>query len=143
MPKYRNKAGELCTSKYEVSVTDDLWKRGVEYIWQPGPFCYTSRVLGGFCGECDSNNVRKGRLYTPDLLIVSSGRVVELKGGDVKTPVRGALRDFVRNSEDGILLHFMFRRNTLIRGSKTTLRRWAQNMGCPVHIGMTIPENWL
>jgi hypothetical protein len=143
---YISEGGDECDSQYEVDVVNDLIERGVEYEYHPGPYEYSRPARGGFCLDCDSNNVRKGALYEPDLRIIRTGVIIELKGGSITSSSRGRLRDFVRN---GTLpnpnpLHFMFRDNRIIKGlrNKRRHRDWADSLGCPVHIGMTVPKEW-
>ncbi len=133
--------GDVCDSTYEKKVIDDLIGRGVDYEFHPGPYEYSRPCRGGFCLDCDSNNVRKGALYTPDLRLVRQDIIVELKGGSMTAASRGRLRDFCKSC--GFVLYFMFRDDRFIKkGSKTRHRRWAERIGCIVHIGMEIPDEW-
>ena len=134
--------GEVCDSLYERLVLDDLTRRGVEYWFHPGPYEYHRPVRGGFCLDCDSNSVRKGALYTPDLYLPGPQILIELKGGSTTKESRGRLVDYCKT--EGNVLYFMFRDNRpILSGSKTTHRKWAERLGCIVHIGMTVPESWL
>jgi hypothetical protein len=136
-------AGDKCDSDYERLIIDNLITRGVEYEFHPGPYEYSRPVRGGFCLDCDSNNVAKGSLYTPDLRLLSSNVIIELKGGSMTGPSRGRLKDFCKYGEIDDL-HFLFRDNrTIYTGSKTRHVRWAERMGCTTAVGMEVPESWL
>lgn len=137
------KDGDVCDSLYERIIIDNLIERGVPYEFHPGPYEYSRPVRAGFCSECDSNSVRKGAMYTPDLLLPSTGIIVELKGGSMTQEGRGRLKDFCRTCD--FVLHFMFRYpdKPIKTGSKTRQRRWAERMNCVVGGGMSIPEEWV
>ncbi len=143
MPRiFRSEAGDKCDSEFEVIIVNDLIERGVPYEFHPGPFAYSRPVRGGYCKDCDSNEVRKGALYTPDLYLPSSKVYVELKGGSMTQASRGRLADFCRTGE--VDIRFLFRDNRTIRkGSKTRHVAWAERYGCIAAVGMQIPEEWL
>jgi hypothetical protein len=133
-------AGDQCDSMFEVQVINDLLERGVSYDHHPDKIPYHRKVRGGFCLDCDSNNVRKGALYQADLYLPLSGVYVELKGGTMSQDSRSRLRDVVRS---GTTLYFLFRQDRkLNKVSKTRYAKWADQLKCPYHIGMTIPPGW-
>lgn len=141
---YYNDRGERCASKHELDVTNSLIARGISYVWQPGPFEYSTPVRGGFCTSCDGSAVRQGRLYTPDLELLPSGLLVEIKGrwgGQQYAHKRGNMRHFVKQSTREIA--FVFSNNGLIsKYSKTRNLDWAKSIGCKAIVGTEIPEEW-
>ncbi len=142
MPRIlRSENGDKCDSDFEVIIVDDLIERGVQYEFHPGPFVYHRPCRGGFCLDCDSNNVRKGATYTPDLYLPDSDIYVELKGGSMTRASRGRLIDFCRTGE--VQLHFLFRDNRTIKGTKKRHIEWAESLGCVAATGLRIPDEWL
>ena len=138
---YVSQGGDKCDSKFEVMVINDLIRRGVSYQHHPDPIPYHRPVRGGFCQDCDSNNVRKGALYSPDLFLLSSGAYVELKGGSWEPESRSRLRDVLLA---GNQIHFLFRYDRPInRGSRTKYSDWVDRFGQLWAVGETIPEDWL
>lgn len=138
---FLSEAGDRCDSDFEVIIVNDLLERGVPYEFHPGPFEYSRLVRSGFCLDCDSNNVRKGALYTPDLYLPGPELYIELKGGSTTQASRGRLRDFIKHGE--VKLCFIFRDDRKIRGTKARHRQWAERQGCTTHIGLEVPESWL
>jgi hypothetical protein len=143
MPRVlRSENGDKCDSEYEVLIVDDLIERGIAYEFHPGPFVYNRPVRGGYCLDCDANNVRKGATYTPDLFLPDSDIYIELKGGSMTQASRGRLADFCRTGE--VKIRFLFRDNRKIyRGSKTYHVPWAEKQGCIAAVGMAVPEGWV
>jgi hypothetical protein len=138
--RYKSSAGDNCDSLFEVKVIEDLIRRKVSYVHHPDPIPYHRPVLGGFCLVCDSNEVRKGALYQPDLFLVESGRYVELKGGTMTQESRGRLVHLMQSGQE---LSFLFARdNRLSRGSRTKYSQWAARHKAPWAIGDSIPEEW-
>ena len=142
MPRVlRSENGDKCDSDFEVLVVDDLIARGIAYEFHPGPFVYNRACIGGYCLDCDSNNVRRGAMYTPDLYLPDSDIYVELKGGSMTQASRGRLADFCRTGE--VPIRFLFRDNRKIRGTKSRHLEWAKKQKCIAAVGTAIPENWL
>lgn len=142
MPKiFRSENGDKCDSDFEVLVVDDLISRGIEYEFHPGPFVYNRNVVSGYCLDCDSDNVRKGATYTPDLYLPDQDIYIELKGGSMTQASRGRLADFCRTGE--VKIRFLFRDNRKIRGTKSTHLQWAKKLGCIAAVGNKVPEEWI
>lgn len=133
--------GSQCDSKFEAMVVNDLLARGVSFRFHPDPIPYHRPVRGGFCRECDSNDVRKGALYSPDLFLIGSGRYVELKGGSWEPESRSRLLHLIQSGQQ---ISFLFRTDRpLTRGSKTKYSEWCRRQNQPVAVGETIPEEWI
>lgn len=143
MPRIlRSENGDKCDSEFEVMIVDDLIARGVPYEFHPGPFQYSRKVRGGYCLDCDSNNVRKGATYTPDLYLPGPDIYIELKGGSMTQASRGRLVDFCKTGE--VPIRFLFRDNRpIFAGSKTKHVPWAERQGCIAAVGTQVPEEWL
>ncbi len=140
---YISEGGDRCDSDSERVVINDLIERGVPYIHHPDPYEYSRHVRGGYCLDCDSNNVRKGALYSPDILLVDSGILIEIKGGSTTPASRGRLTDFAKYRTD-LDLRFLFRDNRKIfRGSKSRHLDFAAKLDCIAALGMRVPEEWL
>jgi hypothetical protein len=133
--------GDECDSRFEVQVIEDLIARNVSYVHHPDKIGYHRPVRGGFCLDCDSNHVRKGALYEPDLYLPIQDITIELKGGSMTAASRGRLVNVIQS---GKVIHFLFRQDRkLSKASKTRYSAWATRYKCPWHIGMTVPEEWL
>ena len=142
MPKiFRTENGDKCDSGFEVMVVDDLIARGVPYDHHPGVLSYHKACIGGYCLDCDSNNVRKGCTYEPDLYLPEQNMYIELKGGDMKVAARGRLIAFARTGD--VPIRFLFRDNRRIRGTQSNHLQWAAKLKCVAAVGKTIPESWL
>ena len=138
--EYINDRGDKCDSIFEVMVTNDLIRRGVSFEHHPEPLEYHRPVRGGFCRDCDSNNVRKGALYQADLYLPIEDIYIELKGGSFTKDSRGRLVNVVQS---GHKIHFLFRDDRKIAGLKSRHSEWAAKRKCPWHIGTRVPEEWL
>jgi len=142
MPKiYRSENGDKCDSDFEVMIVDDLIDRGIEYEFHPGPFVYNRAVRGGYCLDCDSNTVRKGATYVPDLYLPGPGIYIELKGGSMTTASRGRLNDFCRTGE--VPIRFIFRDNRMIKGTKMRHLDWAAKNKCIAVVSRQVPQEWI
>ena len=141
--KFVSKKGDRCDSQYERDVADSLFARGISYEHQPGPYEYSTPVVGGFCADCDSNNVRQGRSYTPDFMLIPSGRLVEAKGKFLAHQ-RGLLTHFIRSRSTKAVLSFVFMRDNYInrKTSRTRLTGWATKQKCESAVGIHIPKEW-
>lgn len=140
-----SEAGDVCDSDFERIVIDDLIRRGVGYQYHPGTYQYGRPVQGGQCQDCQGRKILKGAGYTPDLLLVKKGVIIELKGGSMTPSSRGRLADFVKYGEAEVgVLHFLFRDNRAIyKGSKTRHVQWAEKLGCVAAVGTEVPQAWL
>lgn len=137
-----SEAGDECDSEFEVDVANNLIVRNVSYIWKPDPLPFHRKVRAGFCLDCDSDNVRKGALYSPDLYLVLSDRYVELKGGTFQAEDRGRLAELVRS---GQTISFLFAQNRKLFAGKTKKTKygdWADRLKCPWAVGRVIPQEW-
>lgn len=145
--KHVSAMGDRCDSKFEVILIDNLIDRDISYHHCKkvvDSLEYSRPVRGGFCKDCDSNNVRKGALYTPDLSLVNGQAwYLEAKGGSWTVDSRSRITHFLQANPD-VDLRFIFRRDAPIkRGSKTKCSAWCKKHDCLVHIGMEVPEAWL
>lgn len=142
MPRIlRSENGDKCDSEFEVMVIDDLIERGIEYEHHPEFLTYNKPVIGGYCLDCDSNNVRKSATYVPDLYLPGPDIWIELKGGSMTKESRGRLIAYGRTGE--VQLHFLFRDNRKIRGTKSNHLQWAKKNKFIAAVGTSVPEEWL
>ena len=140
--QYYSEAGDKLDSEFEVLIVNYLIEHEVPYETHPQALQYSRPVRAGYCIDCDSDNVRKGALYTPDVYLPETQVFLELKGGSFTQASRGRLADFIRTKEEGVDLRFIFRDNAKIRGTKKRKAEWCEAHGVPVHIGPTVPEDW-
>ena len=147
MRKFVTANGDRCDSQFEVILIDNLIERGISYKVPKkvqDSMEYHRPVRGGFCKDCDSNNVRKGGLYTPDLMLVNGQDwYLEAKGGTWTTDSRSRIRYMLLTNPD-VDLRFIFRRNAPIKkGSKTRCIAWCESHGCLAHVGTGVPQEWI
>ena len=142
MPKiYRSEGGDKCDSDFEVLIVDALIEKGIPYEFHPGPFVYNRACRGGYCLDCESNNVRKGATYVPDLYLPDTDIYVELKGGSMTAASRGRLNDFCRTGE--VPIRFLFRDNRKIKGTLMRHLDWAKKNKAIAAVGKRIPDSWI
>lgn len=139
--QYWSEAGDKLDSEFEVLIVNYLIQHEVPYEAHPQALEYSRYVRAGFCVDCDSDNVRKGAMYTPDVYLPDTNVYLELKGGSFTQASRGRLADFIRTNPD-VDLRFIFRDNAKIRGTKKRKAQWCEFYKVPVHIGPTVPEEW-
>jgi hypothetical protein len=140
---YITKKGDRADSMYERDVADSLFDRGIEYEQHPGQWEYSTPVKGGYCKDCDSNNVRQGRLYTPDFRLYPSGIIVEAKGKFL-APKRNQMACFLKSVRGILTVRFIFMRNNPYGMAKPRKRftDWARINGIESAVGIEIPEEW-
>lgn len=134
--------GDECDSQFEVDVANDLIARNVSYIWKPDGLPFHRKVRAGFCLDCDSDNVRKGAIYSPDVYLVLSNRYVELKGGTLTAQDRGRLAELARSGQTISFLFAQDRKLFAGKARKTRYSDWAERLGCPWAVGRSIPQEW-
>lgn len=120
-------------------MVQSLIDRSILYEFHPEEREYSSTVRGGFCPSCGSNSVRQGRLYTPDVRLYPSGRLVEIKG-KFTAKNRNLMTQFIKGYNGTISFCFMAD-NKLAPTSKTRYTSWAMRLGCESAVKQ-IPYEW-
>lgn len=141
---YTTLRGQLCDSKFEVAVLNSLDARDISYIYQPGKFEYASKVKNAFCRTCEAHgydsDVVQGRFYTPDLELIPSGMLVEIKGY-MDAHTRRLLKEFVTSTKRKF--GFVFQTDKrLVKTRETRYTDWAKKLTQHVAVGRHIPEEW-
>ena len=132
-------AGDQCDSRFEAKMVQSLIDRGIAYEFHPEEREYSSSVRGGFCPECGSNSVRQGRLYTPDVKLLTTGVLVEIKGKFTPRN-RNLMTQFIKAYSGTVAFCFMAD-NKLSPGSRTRYTGWAARLKCASAV-KEIPDWW-
>lgn len=133
--------GLAVRSKFEALVLADLDKRRVAYAYEPDKLVWYAGVRNATCGLCNSADVRKRRVYIPDVKL-ADGSYVEIKGlftADDRATVVGARRD---NPGTTIRLLFM-RDNWLTKKRAKRYSEWAAKNEFEWAVGIAMPAAWI
>ena len=140
--RFLSEAGDSCASKFERDVVNSLLRRDIAYEYEPMGYVYSTPVRSGRCFKCGSADIRQKRIYTPDLLLIDSGRIVECKGY-FPAPSRNKMSCFVKSNRGTLIVSFAFMADRkLSKASHTRYSGWAHKLGCDFIIGTEIPESW-
>ena len=111
-------------SGLERRVQADLTKRGVGFLYEPGPIEYT-----------------KSHKYTPDIYL-ENGILIEVKGRFTSADRTKHLMIKRQHPELDIRFVFQAPYNTLNRRSKTTYADWCERHGF-MWADNNIPQEWI
>lgn len=148
---FHTAGGTQVRSGYEKTVIEDLERRNVAFEYEPdtleillptrGIVCVLDPVLHG--AQTQAEHYKKST-YTIDIRL-ANGRYVELKGkftakdrGRILALVRAWGEKFPRPIS--LLLQ---KDNWLTKAHKRKYSDWARQVGIDVHVGNSIPEEWL
>lgn len=126
-------------SEYERRQARRLELHGVVYEYEKRQLRFSEPIQGGVCPQCGSNEVRKGRLYTPDFYFPETGIFVETKGRFTSAD-RTKMINVIKDSLEDVRMVFMAD-NLVRRGGKMRYSRWAELKGIQYAVG-DIPLEW-
>lgn len=128
-------------SWYEYHVSEDLIKRGIVFEYEQYSFTYYPTISKGVCLDCNSTNVSRAAVYTPDWYLPDQNIFIETKGilsaSERKKLI--AVRD--QNSIDlRIMLEYDRKINTKKWERYSDWCIWADFQWAE---GKRVPESWL
>lgn len=129
-------------SWYEYYVSIELDNRGIAYEYEGYQFSYYPTINKGLCLDCDSKNVSREAIYTPDWYLPDYDFFIETKGVLSQTE-RKKLKTVKEQCD--IDLRIMIESNGRIKGTKKWNRYsdWLEWAEFDYEIGKIIPERWL
>lgn len=115
----------MTRSNFESVIVKDLQKRKVKFKYEPFSLPYTV--------------VRK---YTPDIILLDNGIIVEMKGRFVSSDRAKMIK--IKQTYPNLDFRFVFMyNNKLSKSSKTTYVDWAVKHGFPCCVGKSVPLEWV
>lgn len=128
-------------SWYEYYVAQNLDALGIRYEYEQYQFSYYPTISKGICLDCNSKNVSREAIYTPDWYFPDHDFFIETKG--ILSATERKKLQAVQTQCD-IDLKVMIDSNGRIRGSKKWERYsdWLEWAGFEYSIGKDIPERW-
>lgn len=126
--RWRSPDGREWDSQLEGLVALWMDAHSVEYLAQPHPISYVTKVRSGLCLDCQAGNVVQQHQYTPDFYVPQLGCYFEVKGF-FRQGVRPAMQELMKQNPD-LQLRFIFSRN-----NKLPLKRTPDYLTWAAHYG--------
>ena len=123
------KAGFRSGLEYEVAKILD--ENNIEYQYEPIKLDYEEKTsYKKFkCMECGCKDILQERKYTPDFLLVKSGKILEVKGRFVMADRKKILAVLKHNPDLNFTMVFQNHRAKISRMSKQTYMTWCNKHG--------------
>lgn len=131
--------GNTFRSRYELAQAKRLEELNIPFDYECHIIEYLEDIGNGECLDCHSNNVAKGRVYTPDFYFPLTNIYVETKG-KFDQEGRKKMKNVCTQTEEDVRMVFM-RDNWLTRKHSMNYSRWCELNGIECAIG-DIPLEW-
>ena len=131
-------------SKFEYEVATLMEEQGVYFEYEPKQIRYRLPVRGGRCNDCDSINVGKSCIYTPDFWLPVSQLWVEAKGkwdSQGRTKIMAVLNTSGAITLENFRMLFMYN-NWITKKHKITYMDWCEKNEIIAAVGKAIPKEW-
>jgi hypothetical protein len=113
-------------SGLEHTVAKILDENNIEYQYEPIKLEYEQKTsYKNFkCMECGCKDILQERKYTPDFVLIKSGKVLEVKGRFVMADRKKIMAVLKNNPDLNFTMVFQNHRAKISRGSKFTYMTW-------------------
>lgn len=141
----RHKRGKVPSpykSWYEYWVSLELTNAGVKFEYEAYQFTYYPTISKGVCLDCESTNVSRAAVYTPDWYLPDYDFYIETKG--ILSATERKKLQTVKAQTD-IDLRVMIESDGKIRGTKKWSRYsdWLEWAGFTYAVGKKVPIEWI